>query len=184
MSPAHASAPRLSPLNHMLDLITQCCACSVGTPSNTGRPISRAMLSRAHVQRWAVLTSNMYHVRPSLKPQSAQTSFHPSPFPCLAQDSTSACSRLFARLWQGISPRDFTRRRPTWTRWIRRSTLSLFGSALVCGRTFWLALLWSLVSCSCGLDLAVHANIFSGCFKGLRCSNVSPHAQVCSCYAS
>ena len=59
-----------------------------------------------------------------------------------------------------------------------------FGSALVCGRTFWLARLWSLVSCACRFDLVVHANIFSGCFKGPRCSNLLPLAQICSCYAS
>ena len=184
MSPAHASAPRLSPLNRMLDLITQCCACSVGTPSNTGRPISRAMLSRAHVQRWAVLTSNMYHVRPSLKPQSAQTSFTPLPSlasPKIARRLAHAYLLVFGRAYL---LEILLAEGPLGRVGFVGAPLSLFGSALVCGRTFWLALLWSLVSCSCGLDLAVHANIFSGCFKGLRCSNVSPHAQVCSCYAS
>ena len=60
------------------------------------------MLSRAHVQRWAVLTSNMYHVRPSLKPQSAQTSFTPLPSlasPKIARRLAHAYLLVFGRAY-------------------------------------------------------------------------------------
>ena len=57
-----------------------------------------------------MLTSNMSHVRPSLKPQSAQTAdiLHPPPFPCHAQDSTCLLTPICLSLAGRISSRFYT----------------------------------------------------------------------------
>ena len=91
-----------------------------------------------------------------------------------------ACSHMLDCLWQGMPPRNFTPRSPLWTFWIRRRVLCsyphLFGDMRFLWRfrvrSYRAHVVWML----CG--------VFSVCFEGPRCSNVSPHAQMCSYYAT